>query len=447
MKRIELAAWLLLTVVSVSFVFSLNDTEQTLAWWALRKSLLYYTGIVAVVLMSVALLLAMRLSWLEPRLGGVDAHYRLHRWLAYGVIGFGIAHWLIKLAPKWLTRQGWVSAETFKTPPGVTDLFQDGQWLSSVKGLAEHMGEWGIYAFLPLTALALWQALPYGDFRRVHRSMAVVYLLLAFHSLVLMAKVGWLTPVGVVMALALSAGTWSAVRSLLGWVGRARQVHARVRERRWMPADRTLFVQLDVPKTWPGHRAGQFAWLTFDRREGHHPFTISSDGAPGQPISFHIKALGDHTRDLAERLQVGDAVLLEGPYGRFDFAPSDGPQIWVAGGIGITPFMARMQALQRPDSSASPDAVRLHWCVRDDSSPLVAEVSALAASAGVRLNLVCSGHGQTLHAQDLIDGHGDWRESSVWFCGPAGLGAGLREGLAKAGLPAGRFHQEWFDMR
>ena len=35
-------------------------------------------------------------------------------------------------------------------------------------------------------------------------------------------------------------------------------------------------------------------------------------------------------------------------------------------------------------------------------------------------------------------------KADVWFCGPAGLGQALRQGLQGAGL---RFHQEAFQMR
>ncbi|MCL1483080.1 MAG: hypothetical protein MH208_01065 [Marinobacter sp.] len=51
-------------------------------------------------------------------------------------------------------------------------------------------------------------------------------------------------------------------------------------------------------KRWPGHRAGQFALVTFDRVEGAHPFSLScADNATGQ-LSFQIKALGDYTRKI-----------------------------------------------------------------------------------------------------------------------------------------------------
>ena len=41
----------------------------------------------------------------------------------------------------------------------------------------------------------------------------------------------------------------------------------------------------------------------------------------------------------------------------------------------------------------------------------------------------------------------EWRQAGVWFCGPAGFGARLREGLLANGMIAGRWHQELFEMR
>ena len=42
----------------------------------------------------------------------------------------------------------------------------------------------------------------------------------------------------------------------------------------------------------------------------------------------------------------------------------------------------------------------------------------------------------------------DWRDASVWFCGPAAFGAAVRHDLASHGLPVDRrFHQELFAMR
>jgi predicted ferric reductase len=55
--------------------------------------------------------------------------------------------------------------------------------------------------------------------------------------------------------------------------------------------------------------------------------------------------MGTMTDTLPMRLQIGRACTVEGPCGRFAFESGTPRQIWVEGGIGITSFIARKQAL------------------------------------------------------------------------------------------------------
>ena len=52
-----------------------------------------------------------------------------------------------------------------------------------------------------------------------------------------------------------------------------------------------------------------------------------------------------------------------------------------------------------------------------------------------------------LTAERLAEVVDDWKDTSVWFCGPAGFGAAMRDGLEQKGLPSRRFHQELFQFR
>jgi predicted ferric reductase len=93
-------------------------------------------------------------------------------------------------------------------------------------------------------------------------------------------------------------------------------------------------------------KAGQFCFLRLDKNHLHarHPFTISS--APGvKDISFTIKILGRFTK-TAKELKAGDEVLIDGPFGKFipktEIETNEKPKdlIFIAGGVGITPFMS-----------------------------------------------------------------------------------------------------------
>jgi ferredoxin-NADP reductase len=52
-----------------------------------------------------------------------------------------------------------------------------------------------------------------------------------------------------------------------------------------------------------------------------------------------------------------------------------------------------------------------------------------------------------LNAQRIAQAVPQWRDADVWFCGPAGFGQALEQGLQALGLPAERLHRELFQMR
>jgi predicted ferric reductase len=75
------------------------------------------------------------------------------------------------------------------------------------------------------------------------------------------------------------------------------------------------------------------------------------------------------------------------------------------------------------------------------------ELRADAQAAGVRLHLVVSQRDGRLSGERLRELVPEWKQASVWFCGPAAFGQALRADLMANGLPAEAFHQELFQMR
>ena len=444
MNRIRLAWLLIFLALTLVYWVSLNPVELTMQPWALRKSLLYYSGIIAIGMMSAGMILAMRLQSIESLLGGLDKHYRLHKWLGITAVLAAVVHWLVKLEPKWLIKHGWVPADTFTTPKGVVGFFDRADPFSAFRSFAKDLGEWAIYALIALAIIALWKRLPYRSFFKTHRLMAIIYLLLAFHSTVLFSKLGWQSPIGYLMAMVLACGAVAALVSVFGKTGSHHNHEGELTKIRQHPSDRMIEVHLKVDARWPGHQAGQFAFLTFDPKEGAHPFSISSAWNEQRDVSFHIKELGDFTRQLPNTLTPGQTVQIQGPYGRFEFQPAGADQIWIAGGVGLTPFLARLQALGH---APQPNRIVFYLCIRNDDTELVQIVRTRCAQKGVQLHTVVSGKDAALNAERIRQENTNWQQAHIWFCGPSGLGTSIREGLAAHGLKRERFHQELFEMR
>lgn len=407
--------------------------------WIVRDEGLYLSGFAAIALMSLTMLLATRPGWLEGPLGGMDRIYRLHKWTGILALAIGFVHWLIELSDELIEE---VVGEAGELPEA-----DAAGWLEETRELAGDLGEWAFYAALALLALTLWKRFPYLFWRYVHRAMPVLYLLLAFHAALLAPPDYWTQPAGALLALCLAVGVAASLVSLAGRIGRHRQAAGTVVAIRQHGTVAEIDCRLTDP--WPGHRPGQFAFVTFDRWEGAHPFTIASADRGDGTLSFCVKELGDYTRTLAQKLRIGQPVRIEGPYGRFDYARSAprSRQIWVAGGIGVTPFFAWLEALQaRPETAPRAD---LHYCTRDRNDDFCAErLAALCARLPtIRLHVHGARQGETLNAAALDLAAGQGGKTEVWFCGPQGLAATLRGWLA-AGAPRGwRLHQEAFEMR
>lgn len=409
--------------------------------WIVRQEALNLSGLLAIAMMSLATFLAARPAWLERPLGGLDRMYRTHKWAGILAVGFAVVHWATKevagsILKATVGSAGKVPKEKFIGLPDV------------LRGLSKDMAEWGIYVLLAMLALALWKRFPYRPWRLLHQAMPVLYLTLAFHAVMWAPTDYWMQPLGALLALLIVAGAYGSVLALVGSIGRKRQVAGTVVAVDH-PAPDVVGVRCRLEAGWRGHRPGQFAFITFDRGEGAHPFTIASADHGDRTVDFKIKALGDYTRGLADRLRAGQPVKIEGPYGRFHIARLDprARQVWIAGGIGVTPFLAWLESLQT-DAARAP-AADLHYCTRDrDGDPFVARLESLCASLpGVRLKVHGARQGEVLEAKEIVAAQEHGRRAEIWFCGPRGLAEKLKQELRDALPGRFRFHQEAFEMR
>ncbi len=444
MKTLKRTFWIYLLVLTGLWWLA----DQT-AWSSLdnffgwRAVWMQYSGVLGIGVMSLAMLLAIRPVVLEPHLGGLDKMYRLHKWLGISGLVLSLSHWLMAQVPKWLV--GWGLLERPARPPQPAlpaDSIQ--QFFANQRHLAESIGEWAFYAALALMVLALVKHFPYRWFFKTHRLLAVAYLALVWHSVVLMKFDYWSGALGPVMAVLMAAGSVAAVLVLFRRVAVSRQVMGEVASITRHDTLNVLALDIQLKGRWGGHESGQFAFLTLHEDEGPHPFTISSAWTGDGRIQFIIKALGDYTRTLADRLRVGDPVKIEGPYGRFNFQGEQPRQIWVGGGIGITPFIARLKALaQTPDGKA----IDLFHSTAVYDAEAIGLLERDAQAANVPLHVLWDERDGRLNAERICQTVPDWRDADVWFCGPAGFGQALKRDLMAMGLPEARFHQELFALR
>ena len=191
---------------------------------------------------------------------------------------------------------------------------------------------------------------------------------------------------------------------------------------------------------------GQFVLAAFDegpRYRGcgeYHPFTVSGVDRDAQ-LRVAVKALGPCSQRL-QTLESGVLVRLQGPFGRFLDAPAAGPRLWIAGGIGITPFMA---ALRAGPLEAPTILIYVHREAAD--APFADELAALAAGDR-RFALITCATGEGAPDFDALLARVDrLAERTVHVCGPPAMFDALVAHLRECGVAPGDIHYERFDFR
>ncbi len=105
--------------------------------------------------------------------------------------------------------------------------------------------------------------------------------------------------------------------------------------------DDTLLLKLSPVYTGLTIKPGQFIYIQRSLFSEEHPFSVVDSNPKTNEILVAYKTFGKYTKKLA-KMQAGDQVLIDGPYGVFTRELHIEPNqsvVFVAGGIGITPFI------------------------------------------------------------------------------------------------------------
>jgi predicted ferric reductase len=397
------------------------DAAAVLSWLA------RVTGVLSLTLMLTAGILSIRLPGLDRWFGGLTRLWAIHHVLGWS--GF-----MLVMVHVWLVAG---SALTLSLEAAVYNLFPPLAYWPVWTGWA---GFAALLVFLAPT-FKFFDEPAYRRWKRLHLVSALALLLGVIHALALGSGPGpWL----LLGALAMAAYTWRKLLSPF----LARHDY-RVAEVQTLGPD---MVELSLePEGRPLlHGPGQFVYLTpldpvlADGCGEEHPYTLSS--APSEPrLRVGIKALGDATRAL-QGVQPGSRVQVEGPYGDFlTRRDTVRPALWMGGGIGITPFVSAVRALQ---GRAADPPVHLFYLVNDDADACYGpEMDRLAAEIpGLALTMHLRERAGVLDEAFLAGHCPDFAEREVWICGPPVLTRHLKAVLRTHGVPRRRIHSEAFNL-
>jgi predicted ferric reductase len=212
------------------------------------------------------------------------------------------------------------------------------------------------------------------------------------------------------------------------------------------PTDTTIDVSLEPARDRLAFVPGQFVILSFGGAGGwqRHPFSVAS--APSERrLDVTIKAVGDYTGKLHEKLRPGTPAKVVGPFGGFDYTGGGQNQIWIAGGIGITPFMSWIRSM---DDSFD-RSVDFYCSVRQRAdAPYLDEIDTAARQHPTfRPRVVETEREGVLTAEKVLSGHPGGRDVWIYMCGPPPMIRALANGFRDLGISASRVRWEQFEIR
>lgn len=413
----------------------LLDNADFRVW---RKQIMLFSGVIAWVLMTVCMISALRPLWFDKFIGGIDKGYKLHKWsgiIAMVILAF---HWMMHEIPRWLSAWDILPMRKKIASAGSTD---SSLWIE----LAKPTGEWAFYACLIVVILSLFKRFPYTAFSKLHKIFPIIYLFGAYHTLAIIPAQWWQTPAAYIITIITAAGIYAACISLMQRIGQSLKTKTQIIFVQKNHSDIIDIILKPSDRDNIEHQAGQFMFVDFKiNQEGPHPFTIASSNK--KTLRFMIKPLGDFTKLLGDKLAPGQNIWVEGPYGQFNFSSEKSHQIWIAGGIGITPFLSRLEQLSKKTNQEQ--NVNLWYCTRKLMDNLHPEnLDVLCEQAGVRLHRIVSEKGQRLTTESILLHAPEISDCSVWFCGPSEFANFLKNDLLSKGLNKEHFHSESFEMR
>lgn len=372
-------------------------------------------------LLLASLLLMLRETWLADRLGGLERMYAWHHVL-------GTLAYLILLAHPLA-----LAADNLAASPALAWALLS-PW---AQGWPLWSGWLALLCLMLGMAAAFAKRLPYRVWRWLHGLLVIGILLACLHL--------WLLGLGptffFVLLLSLLFIGWRLIR-VDGSLAARPYLVSQVQK----VASGIVEISLRPLAAPIAARAGQFVLVGFDdggRFKGcgeSHPFTLSAIDPDGH-LRISVKALGDCTQHL-QSVEIGVAARVQGGFGDFLLDRPGTPQIWLAGGIGITPFLAVLR-----DELLTGPTTLIYLYRQDVDAAYVEELRMLALGQPLlTLQLHC-GETDASSLAALLPAAAELVGQMAYLCGPPGLIGAAVQVLGQRGMSSARIHFERFDFR
>lgn len=432
MKTLRITGWLIifcLLVVLIALWF-LSPTIQprfdNLAHISVTIGQLL--GLVGVFLLSINFIISTRLQFVDWIFYGLNNAYKKHSQIGQLALILLIFHPL------------------FLLPKYAPDLPSAAKFLWFSSNWAINFGILALWSFIFLVILTLYLRPKYHIWKWTHKLMGLAFLLGIFHVWLIPSDTAHFLPLRIYVLTILFVGLMAYIyRSLLGTflIKRYKYIVSNVTK---LNKD---IVELELKPKYESmkFREGQYVFFnlksTRQSRESH-PFSISSSSEDAN-LHLTIKKSGDYTNHI-DTIIAGTVAELEGPFGKFSYKDVEyRHQIWIAGGIGITPFLSMARTLTKN----SDYTVSLIYCVRNRAEAIHLDtLENIAENTNRRLQIIpfySDGNGH-ITADKTRELCGNFNDTDIFVCAPPQMISSLRKQFINGGVDKRYIHSEEFDF-
>ena len=278
----------------------------------LLEGLCHLAGGLSLTGFAIVFFLSAKTKFNDNHLKGLGRVYKSHKYFAFLSLSFVLVHsFLSELAGE-----------------GGETLF------GSLGSLAQFM-------FIALTLITIFgKKIKYENWRLSHRLMFVAYIIgLAHAYLSSYFDLTSLTLLGIWTSLTAIIGLSTGIYSIFIYPRLGFRAQGKITNISHL-SKRVIEITIELKKSFP-IQSGQYVFLRIFQNgleNAPHPFSITFN--KDKQIRLAIKASGDFTTQLIEQLKAGTKVAVSQAYGQMNFENGPSKQLWIAGGIGITPFMS-----------------------------------------------------------------------------------------------------------
>lgn len=412
--------WIVILLTQLFTIFLWSVAKKTAPYLSIEHALVQILGLVGIMCLSWTYIIATRAKIVERMFGGLDIAYKAHHILGGTALIVLINHVLLLIVDS-------MPANTI------------GLYLLPGTSLAYTLGIFSLYTMLFLVILTLYVKLPYRFWKWSHEWMGIVIILGGLHSMLISSDTSrymplryWIMAISVIATIAflykrfvyyfIGTSTYKIVRS-----GREKEL---------------LVVSLESVGKPILFFPGQYGFFSMmHKKRDDHAFSIL--GHDGSKLIIGVKVMGNFTEQLAG-LSPGTELMVRGPFGTFGEKMQNAKHaVWIAGGIGITPFLSMAKAVREDQR------VEMYFCARVLPPKVITEPFANLAKRNPRFVwLPCeTTKGGRITGRRIYDDTGCDKTANYMLCGPKEMMESIAEQLAEIGIPRSRIIYEDFAFK